>query len=51
MPIITKGRSKEPVIMKLMIRLTMCAAQYNFAIYSTYVPGVKNNIADSLFRL
>ena len=37
--------------MKLMIRLTMCAAQYNFAIYSTYVPGVKNNIADSLFRL
>lgn len=49
--IITKGRSKEPVIMKLMRRLTMCAAKYNFAIYSTYVPGVKNNIADSLSRL
>jgi hypothetical protein len=49
--IITKGRSKEPIIMKLMRRLTMCALRNNFAIYSVYVPGVHNSIADSLSRL
>jgi hypothetical protein len=37
--------------MKLMRRLTMCALSNNFAIYSNYVPGVHNNIADSLSRL
>lgn len=28
----------------------MCAAHNNFAVYSTYIPGVKNEIADSLSR-
>lgn len=48
--IISKGRSKEPTIMKFMRRLTMCAAHNNFAVYSTYIPGVQNEIADSLSR-
>ena len=49
--IISKGRSKEPVIMKVMRRLTMCAAYNNFAIYSEHLPGKSNCIADSLSRL
>ncbi|XP_033763092.1 uncharacterized protein LOC117344458 isoform X1 [Pecten maximus] len=48
--IITKGRSKDPTITKLMRTLTMCAANSNFAVYSEYYPGVKNNIADALSR-
>lgn len=49
--IISKGRSKDPFIMKLMRTLVMCAAENNFAIYSKHVAGVHNNIADSLSRL
>jgi hypothetical protein len=37
--------------MKLMRRLAMCALSNNFAIYSVYVPGDHNNIADSFSRL
>jgi hypothetical protein len=48
--ILTKGRSKEPIIMKLMRRLVMCAATYNFAIYSEHFPGKLNFLADSLSR-
>ena len=48
--IIRKGRSKETCIMKLMRRLTMCAAHNNFAIFSEHVPGSKNNKADALSR-
>ncbi|KAK6191041.1 hypothetical protein SNE40_002790 [Patella caerulea] len=48
--IISKGRSKEPVIMKLMKTLIMCAANNNFAIYSEFLPGLSNSIADSLSR-
>lgn len=28
----------------------MCAAHNNFEVYSTYIPGVQNEIADSLSR-
>ncbi|XP_076089881.1 uncharacterized protein LOC143061586 [Mytilus galloprovincialis] len=49
--ILTKGRSKDPIIMKLMRRLVMCAAHFNFAFYSEHVPGKMNLIADSLSRL
>ncbi|XP_069109890.1 uncharacterized protein [Argopecten irradians] len=48
--IISKGRSKEPIIMKLMRTLIMCAANNNFAVYSEYFPGIKNEIADALSR-
>ena len=48
--ILAKGRSKEPIIMKLMRRLVMCAATYNFAIYSEHLPGKLNFLADSLSR-
>ena len=48
--IISKGRSKEPVIMKLMRRLTMCASLNNFAVYSKHVPGKINSISDALSR-
>ena len=49
--ILTKGRSKDPIIMKLMRRLEMCAAKFNFAFYSEHVPGKMNLIADALSRL
>lgn len=48
--IISKGRSKDTIIMKLMRTLIMCAAHNNFAVYSEYLPGVKNDIADALSR-
>ncbi|CAG2219551.1 unnamed protein product [Mytilus edulis] len=48
--IIAKGRSKETNIMKLMRKLTMCAATYNFAVYSEHLPGKSNEIADALSR-
>ena len=48
--ILSKGRSKEPYIMKLMRKLVMCAAHGNFAIYSEHVAGKLNSIADSLSR-
>ena len=39
--IIKKGRSKEPFIMKLMHRLTMCAAINNFSVFSEQLPGAR----------
>lgn len=48
--IINKGRSKIKLIMKLMRRLTFCAAIGNFTVHARHVPGVKNNIADSISR-
>ena len=48
--IISKGRSKETVLMKLMRTLVMCATNNNFAVYSEFLPGYKNSIADSLSR-
>ena len=51
--IIKNGRSKDPFIMKLMRRLTMCAVTAmlnNFAIFSEHVPGSSNCIADALSR-
>ena len=47
---ITKGRSKSPLVMKLMRRLVLVAAQHSFAYSSCHVPGVDNGIADSLSR-
>lgn len=49
--IINKGRSKALHIMKLMRKLTWLAACCNFTFHAEHVPGVKNNIADSLSRL
>ena len=37
--------------MKLMRKLTWCACKYNFTFFAKHVPGVKNNLADSLSRL
>ncbi|CAG2195976.1 unnamed protein product [Mytilus edulis] len=48
--IIKKGRSKEPCIMKLMRRLTMCVVYNNFAVFSEHVPGASNIIVDALSR-
>jgi hypothetical protein len=36
--------------MKLMRQLTWCACKYNFTFSAKHVPGVKNNLADSLSR-
>jgi hypothetical protein len=48
--IIKKGRSKVLSIMKLMRQLTWCSARYNFGIYSEFLPGKTNKIADALSR-
>jgi hypothetical protein len=48
--IINKGRSKVAAIMKLMRRLTWCAAKGNFVVRSSHVPGKLNCISDSLSR-
>lgn len=48
--IIQKGRSKVLSIMQLMRRLTWCSAKYNFCIYSEFLPGKTNVIADALSR-
>ena len=49
--IINKGRSNCPLIMKLMRKLVITAAHYNFAFSSEHVPGSINLIADALSRL
>ena len=49
--ILNKGRSKCPIIMKLMRRLVITASLTNFAFSAEYIPGHLNTIADSLSRL
>jgi hypothetical protein len=49
--LLKKGRSKCLVIMKLMRQLTWCACKYNFTFSAKHVPGVKNDLTDSLSRL
>lgn len=49
--IIRKRRSSDLKISSLMRTLCLCAAVYNFDIYSEHVSGSKHNIADSLSRL
>lgn len=44
--IINKGRSKSPAIMKLMRRLTLCAAKGNFIIHAKHIPGKMNVLSD-----
>ena len=48
--IIMKGRSKIQHIMRLMRRLTWCAAKGNFIIMAKHITGVNNDIADALSR-
>ena len=48
--IINKGRSKVKVIMKLLRRLTWCAAKHNFTVHAQHVPGKLNSVADALSR-
>lgn len=48
--IISKGRSKVKSIMKLMRKLTFHAATHHFIIHAQHIPGINNNIADSLSR-
>ena len=48
--IINEGRSKVQPIMRLMRRLTWCAASGNFIIIAKHIPGINNNIADALSR-
>ena len=48
--IINKGRSKVKVIMKLLRRLTWCAAKHNFTVHAQHLPGKLNSVADALSR-
>jgi hypothetical protein len=48
--VLNKGRSDSPAIMQLMRRLALIAAKSNFAYASEHVPGVENQLADSLSR-
>ena len=50
MQIIKNRRFKEPFIMKLMRRLTICVMLNNIAIFSEHVPGSSNCIDDALSR-
>lgn len=49
--IINKGRSKCPLIMRLMRRLVITSTIANFGFSARYFPGHLNTIADSLSRL
>jgi hypothetical protein len=49
--IIAKGRSKSPLIMRLMRRLTLCSATYNFIVHAKHIPGKFNILSDCLSRL
>ncbi|KAK6181761.1 hypothetical protein SNE40_009550 [Patella caerulea] len=48
--ILNKGRSSDPASSKLMRTLAFTAAQNSFMIYSRFVPGNSNVIADALSR-
>ena len=48
--IINKGQSHCLDIMQFMWRLTLVSAQHQFIIRSSYIPGYKNSVADSLSR-
>ena len=48
--IIKKGRSKSPLIMKLMRRLTISCAMGNFTVVASFLPGRFNLLADWLSR-
>lgn len=49
--ILQKGRSKCKHIMQLVRRLVLIAAKHNFSFNAKHVPGVCNQISDSLSRL
>jgi hypothetical protein len=48
--IINKGRSRSPLIMKLMRRLTLCAATGNYIVHAKHIPGKDNTLTDCLSR-
>ena len=48
--IINKGRSPSAFIMKLIRKLTLTAAIYNFVFHAQHVPGKLNVISDALSR-
>jgi hypothetical protein len=48
--IINKGRSKVKTIMKLMRKLTFCAASCQFTVHAKHIPGKLNSIADAISR-
>ena len=46
--IIQKGRSRSPMIMKLIRRLTLCCAQGNCTVSAIFIEGKSNLISDAL---
>jgi hypothetical protein len=48
--IIQKGRAKDHTTMRLMRKLTFCAAKHSFSVHSVHIPGVRNEVSDSLSR-
>jgi hypothetical protein len=48
--IVKKGRSKSSLIMQLMRRLVLCAAEHNFTYTARYLKGRCNGVADALSR-
>ena len=49
--IINKGTSKNPNIMPFIRRVFWLSALYNFKITAKFIPGIKNNVADTISRL
>ena len=48
--IITKGRSKSSLIMRLMRKLTWISAVHNFTVHAKHLPSRENSIADAISR-
>ena len=48
--VINSRRSNVPRVMDLVRDLTLCTLQHNFYFRAVHVPGINNNIADSLSR-
>ena len=46
--VINSSRSKVPQVMDLVRDLTLCSLEHNFYFRAVHVPGINNNIADSL---
>jgi ribonuclease HI len=48
--VITNGRGRDTILMKLLRELWFCSATHSFQIVARHLPGVRNTLADALSR-